>query len=311
MREGGKMKTIVNIFIKYIASVIVLLGCSFQVSAYTCQTNLGAYIPAGGGTANVYVDLNPSVQAGKNLVVDLSTRIFCKNDLPSTYIDYVSIRQGSSYGGVLANFTGTLQYGGYSYAFPTNTQTVSIANTSDAYTPINAQLYLTPISTAGGVIVTAGSLIASLNMRQTNNFGGVGDYVWYIYSNNNVVVPTGGCNISSRNVTANLPDYPGTVAVPLSIYCATNQNVSYYLTGTTANTAANIFTNTAATSPAQGIGVQISNSNGVIQANKNVSLGTVGTTSKSLGLTASYARTTGQVVAGNVQSLIGVTFIYQ
>ncbi|MBN5380694.1 fimbrial protein, partial [Serratia marcescens] len=32
---------------------------------------------------------------------------------------------------------------------------------------------------------------------------------------------------------------------------------------------------------------------------------------QSLGLTASYARINGQVVAGNVQSIIGVTFVYE
>ncbi|SQA97216.1 Uncharacterised protein [Cedecea neteri] len=42
-----------------------------------------------------------------------------------------------------------------------------------------------------------------------------------------------------------------------------------------------------------------------------VSLGTVGSTPVDLGLTATYARTTGQVTAGNVQSIIGVTFVYQ
>ncbi|HFR1153832.1 TPA: hypothetical protein ACHURF_003721, partial [Shigella flexneri] len=39
--------------------------------------------------------------------------------------------------------------------------------------------------------------------------------------------------------------------------------------------------------------------------------GSVGTSAVSLGLTANYARTGGQVTAGNVQSIIGVTFVYQ
>ena len=49
----------------------------------------------------------------------------------------------------------------------------------------------------------------------------------------------------------------------------------------------------------------------VVPANSNVSLGTVGTSPVNLGLTATYARTSGQVTAGNVQSIIGVTFVYQ
>ncbi|MDH2279394.1 fimbrial protein, partial [Serratia marcescens] len=60
-----------------------------------------------------------------------------------------------------------------------------------------------------------------------------------------------------------------------------------------------------------GVGVQLSNRNGIVATNRNVSLGVVGTSPVSLGLTASYARTTGQVVAGNVQSIIGVTFVYE
>ncbi|STW04827.1 fimbrial protein FimH [Klebsiella grimontii] len=40
-------------------------------------------------------------------------------------------------------------------------------------------------------------------------------------------------------------------------------------------------------------------------------MGTVGTSAVNLGLTATYARTSGQVTAGNVQSIIGVTFVYQ
>lgn len=310
MHEGEEMKKNINLFFKFITFVI-LMTSAFYTSAYTCKTDLGAYIYPGGGSANVYVNLNPSVQAGKNLVVDLSTKILCKNDLPSSYVDYISVVQGSSYGGVLANFRGTLTFGGYSYSFPTTAETVRVANTSDTFTGLPLALYLTPISTAGGVVVKSGSLIAQINIRQGNNYGDVSYYTYYIYANNDVIVPTGGCNISSRNVVVNLPDYPSSAAVPLSIYCATNQNVSYYLTGTTANTSANIFSNTASITPAQGVGIQISNSNGVIATNKNVSLGMVGTTSKSLGLTASYARTTGQVIAGNVQSLIGVTFIYQ
>ncbi|HEJ7646094.1 TPA: fimbrial protein, partial [Klebsiella oxytoca] len=34
------------------------------------------------------------------------------------------------------------------------------------------------------------------------------------------------------------------------------------------------------------------------------------TSSVSLGLTANYARTSGQVTAGGVQSIIGVNFVY-
>jgi minor fimbrial subunit len=52
-----------------------------------------------------------------------------------------------------------------------------------------------------------------------------------------VVVPTGGCDVSARDVTVTLPEYPGSTAVPLTVYCAQNQNLGYYLSGTTADSA--------------------------------------------------------------------------
>lgn len=46
-------------------------------------------------------------------------------------------------------------------------------------------------------------------------------------------------------------------------------------------------------------------------SNSTVSLGTVSTSAMGLGLTANYVRTQGLVTAGNVQSIIGGTFVYQ
>ncbi|HAL3101726.1 TPA: type 1 fimbria D-mannose specific adhesin FimH, partial [Escherichia coli] len=98
---------------------------------------------------------------------------------------------------------------------------------------------------------------------------------------------------------------------PLTVYCAKSQNLGYYLSGTTADAGNSIFTNTASFSPAQGVGVQLTRNGTIIPANNTVSLGAVGTSAVSLGLTANYARTGGQVTAGNVKSIIGVTFVYQ
>jgi len=125
------------------------------------------------------------------------------------------------------------------------------------------------------------------------------------------VVPTGGCDVSARNVTVMLPEYPASQAIPLRINCAQQQNIGYYLSGTTENVAQSIFTNSASASPAQGVGVQITRNGNVVPANSLVSLGAVGNSAVNLGLTANYARTSGRLVAGNVQSIIGVTFVYE
>ena len=291
---------------------LLLAGWSLNAWSFACKTAAGVTIPIGGGTANVYVNLAPEVSVGQNLVVDLSTQIFCHNDYPNTMIDYVTLQRGSAYGGVLSRFSGTVRYNGTSYPFPTISETARVTYRTKSDEPWPTVLYLTPISTAGGVAISAGSLIAVLILRQTNNKDNDDfQFVWNIYAENDVVVPTGGCDVSARDMTVTLPEYPASAAIPLTVYCAQGKNLSYYLSGTTENAANSIFTNTASASPAQGIGVQLTRNGSVVPANSLVSLGTVNTSAVSLGLTANYARTSGQVTAGNVQSIIGVAFVYE
>lgn len=318
------MKFFSKIFLKRkdVAALIVsclLIAYSSSASAFTCRDSRGNTINSatGTGTLNVYANLTPSIQPGQVLVVDLSQSISCKNDQPDSRNDLVSLLSGSSYGGVLKNFNGKIKYFGSIYDFPTTSQTKEVNNASGSYTPWDTQLYLAPVSAASGVLVSEGSLIAQLVMNQVgSNISNGGDvhsstFTWNVYANNEVIVPTGGCDVSARDVTVSLPDYPGAAAVPLTASCAQNQQLAYYLTGATTDPANTIFANTSSTSSSTGVGVQLSNSNGAIATNKNISLGTVGTSPISLGLIASYARTGGQVVAGNVQSIIGVTFIYE
>ncbi|WP_368932410.1 fimbrial protein [Citrobacter sp. RHB21-C01] len=293
-------------------TTLLLLGWSLNAWSFACKTANGTTIPIGGGSANVYLNLAPAVNVGQNLVVDLSTQIFCHNDYPESMTDYVTLQQGSAYGGVLSSFSGTVKYNGTSYPFPTTSETARIIYNSKTDQPWPTILYLTPISSAGGVAISAGTLIAKLILRQRNDKNSDDfQFVWNIYANNNVVVPTGGCDVSARNVTVTLPDYPGSVAIPLTVYCAQSQNLAYYLSGATADAANSIFTNTASATPAKGVGVQLTRNGSIVPANSTVSLGTVSTSAVSLGLTANYARTSGQVTAGNVQSIIGVTFVYQ
>ncbi len=146
---------------------------------------------------------------GKTCVVDFSTQIFCHNDYPETITDYVTLQRGSAYGGVLSNFSGTVKYSGSSYPFPTTSETPRVVYNSRTDKPWPVALYLTPVSSAGGVAIKAGSLIAVLILRQTNNYNSDDfQFVWNIYANNDVVVPTGGCDVSARDVTVTLPDYP-------------------------------------------------------------------------------------------------------
>ena len=305
-----------------IVASVCLMAYSSGANAFACKDATGSIISSdsGSGSINIYANMTPSVQAGQVLVVDLSQSIGCRNDSinsPPLRNDMVSLLSGSAFNGVLKNFKGTVDYYGNLYDFPVINETVAINNTSASFIPWQTKLNLTPLSTASGVLVERGTLIARLLMKQVGSDMSDGGnvrsvlFTWNIYANNTVIVPTGGCDVSARNVTVTLPDFPGTAAVPLTVHCGQNQQLAYYLTGTTADTASTIFTNTSSSNPATGVGVQLSNRNGIVATNKNVSLGTVGTSPQSLGLTASYARINGQVVAGNVQSIIGVTFVYE
>ncbi|WP_082061126.1 fimbrial protein [Pseudomonas sp. MRSN 12121] len=290
--------------------MLAIAGWSSSGWAFTCQA-LGKTI-SGSGTLSVYVNLQPAISPGQNLVVDLSQSIQCKNDRPSVYRDPIRVGSGSAYEGVLASFSGTLSYHGVNQPFPLRSPTSWVDTPWGTFQGWRTVLYLTPVSSASGVVIQTGQLFASLALQKQGPGGSVSQtIIWNLYANNSVVVPTGGCDVSARNVTVTLPDYPGSAAVPVTVHCAKSQKLAYYLSGTTTDAANTIFTNSASASAAQGVGVQIFRNGGVLAVNNTVSLGSVDTSPVNLGLSASYARTSGQVTAGNVQSIIGVTFLYE
>ena len=300
------MKKVIVLF-----TSLLLMGWSRDAAAFSCHVpDTGQTMDS--GSANVYVNLMPSIGVGQNLVVDLSSSIICRNDdFSNQLIDYINLTNGTAFGGALAAFTGSIYWNTNSYPLPLNSSSSIYIVTDNNYRGLPLRMYLTATGAAGGVVINAGELIARLNMHKVASDGNPKDFTWNIYANNNVVVPTGGCDVSTRHVSVTLPDYPGTMAVPVTIYCAQNQNIAYYLTGTTADRSNSIFRNTASVSPAQGIGVQITRNGTVVPANRNVSLGKVSTSPVNLGLTATYARTSDPITAGNVQSIIGVTFVYE
>lgn len=299
---------------------------SYNASAFTCITASGQKLGAdmSGGliqSANVGVSLAPTITTNGTLIIDFANHISCANQAQLPYKDVIRAENGSGYIEALKGFTGTFKYYGSSFAFPLASPTSYVKpGDYNVYQPWRAALYLTSVGAASGVVIKSGQYFASIKLRKVlldaNGalYGGDGrpdEFTWNLYSLNNVVIPTGGCDVSARDVTVNLPDYPGMKEIPLTVHCAQNQKLAYYLSGTTVDSASTIFTNTASSSPAQGIGVQLKHNGSIIPANDTVSLGTVGSSPVSLGLTASYARTSGQVIAGNVQSIIGVTFVYE
>lgn len=308
------IKKRVQLFAAGLTIYIVGISSSY---AFTCTDSTGNILQNSNvtQTANTYVNLQPSLQPGQNLVVDLSQSISCKNDLPTTYRDLVSVIRGSAFSGALVDFNGTLRYYGVDNVFPLVQPTHQQSFPSGNYTPWNTQLFLTPTNAAGGVAIKKGSHFATLVMYQVGSLISGGNvntstFIWNLYANNDVLIPIGGCDVSSRNVIVNLPEYPGTAPVPLSVHCVSGQNLYYSLSGPT-DTSSNIFANTfSGANAAKGVGIQLVSNGNAIAVNQKVALGEVTTGAVSLGLSARYGRTSGQVSAGKVQSIIGVTFTY-
>lgn len=159
-------------------------------------------------------------------------------------------------------------------------------------------------------------------LRNNLNFLRVGFLVFFINNANadlgrinlklyaTIVSPTCVIEPGSKNVVVDLPDYPGEASLRLKLTCPFERGVKYTFSGSTTNAEGNVFTNTSANSPAQGVGIQLSDRLGVIKVNQERDLGTVGSQGKNLDLTATYASTGGNIHAGNVQSVVGLTFIY-
>lgn len=204
-----------TISIKVLFGIYLLLMAG-KVFAFSCNVDGGSSI--GAGTTSVYVNLDPVIQPGQNLVVDLSQHISCWNDYGGWYdTDHINLVQGSAFAGSLQSYKGSLYWNNVTYPFPltTNTNVLDIGDKTPM--PLPLKLYITPVGAAGGVVIKAGEVIARIHMYKiaTLGSGNPRNFTWNIISNNNVVMPTGGCTVDSRNVTVDLPDFPGSAEIPI------------------------------------------------------------------------------------------------
>ncbi|MCZ0136149.1 fimbrial protein [Escherichia coli] len=120
-----------------------------KVFAFSCNVDGGSSI--GAGTTSVYVNLDPVIQPGQNLVVDLSQHISCWNDYGGWYdTDHINLVQGSAFAGSLQSYKGSLYWNNVTYPFPltTNTNVLDIGDKTPM--PLPLKLYITPVGAAGG-----------------------------------------------------------------------------------------------------------------------------------------------------------------
>ncbi len=143
-----------TISIKVLFGIYLLLMAG-KVFAFSCNVDGGSSI--GAGTTSVYVNLDPVIQPGQNLVVDLSQHISCWNDYGGWYdTDHINLVQGSAFAGSLQSYKGSLYWNNVTYPFPltTNTNVLDIGDKTPM--PLPLKLYITPVGAAGGVVIKAG-----------------------------------------------------------------------------------------------------------------------------------------------------------
>lgn len=83
-----------TISIKVLFGIYLLLMAG-KVFAFSCNVDGGSSI--GAGTTSVYVNLDPVIQPGQNLVVDLSQHISCWNEAQKYPLAYIAQANKSSH----------------------------------------------------------------------------------------------------------------------------------------------------------------------------------------------------------------------
>lgn len=297
-------------------STCFALGFVTKAQAFSCSVDGGPSI--GSGNSTVSVDLTPVIQENENLVVDLSQHINCWNSYGGWWdTDNINLVKGSSFGGSLTTFRGSLFWNKMTYPFPLTTDTNILRIGDKTPIPLPLRLYLTPLGNnpAGGVVIKPGEVIAFIHMYKISdrNGGDPRNFTWTVVSKNAVVIPTASCDVSSRDLTVDLPEYPASKDIPLTVHCSKDQKIAFSISGTTAGPGNNIFANTYSPTSlaAKGVGIQLLRNGQALSTNQSVPLGIINKSPKSLGLSATYQKTEGQMTPGNVQSIVGVNFTYE
>lgn len=302
--------------------VVFLLCISMKsVYAFSCIGPQGA-IPSVGGEMDVYVNTSPEITPGANIIFDMSNQIKCRND-DVTVDDYAWPSTGTIFGPqfTLMGFSGGVLWNGGSYSFPLNSSSAAgnkwkMPYPKGQYYYLPLKVFLSPIGAQGGVAVKRGDQIGVvfLNVGQTLTSIRDETFKFIVFSNNDVVVPTGGCDVNQYIHNVALPPFPyGRANIPLTLKCATPKKVYFSLNGVVAPGSNTIIANSATVNSAKGIGFEIKRGNRVVPLNTRIDVlprGMVGTSPVSLDLSAHYKTTGERISAGNMESTITVVFTY-
>lgn len=306
----------------YLKSILFIAFCisPLPVKAFLCSVNGGPFFRE--GIQDLFIQVSPEVQPGENIIFDAGHQIFCRNEVPPHDIqggaDELVIKAGSMLSGPLVN--------AYKSSIFVSTGVYNLP----VVTPFTAQLWadaqrdyfklktvLTPLGNdASGIVVKKGDKVATIHVQKSYkppsgpNYDYY-NYTWNLYSNNDVVVPTSTCDVNTRDVAIQLGDYPIDVSekiIDIRVKCVQRQDISFYLSGATKSPT--IFSNVETKSPAKGVGIEIRRNGAPVRVNEVNNIGMVGPSFTPLNLRAKYVKDGSSFKAGNVKSVIGVTFIF-
>lgn len=175
--------------------LIMLLALHRSVFAYTCDS-----IGWDGGDARINVAINPDVSAGKNLIVDLSQFITCKNDsYDASWVDNMLIE----YNGLELNaavFPGLkagMSVSGTDYLAPVPQIPVLELGSQESQS-VPVVIFFEMASLGQALHIHTGDYLGYIKFIQENNKDGKKHrYTWSFYASNDVDVDTSVCNLQS------------------------------------------------------------------------------------------------------------------
>ncbi|EKT53665.1 minor fimbrial subunit (mannose-resistance fimbriae), MrfF protein [Providencia burhodogranariea DSM 19968] len=184
---------------------------SSPLYAFVCKTNEGQEV--GGGTQSINdVPIDNDIFAVPNRInefADVSDFMSCRNEAPSSYVDYLNVT-GADLGPTFKNNpelkAGVVIRGNY-YLAPFSGREISVFRLTSATERLQIKLYL-QVNTkpTPSVLVRKGDLLMTLNLHKYATFVGSNNqidhayFTWNFYAGNDVIVGTGTCDINNNQI---------------------------------------------------------------------------------------------------------------
>lgn len=298
--------------------VLIVLASSWvsPVNAFSCRLKSTGQIVKPNGSferTDVFVDIEPEIKVGQTFTIDLSKEIFCKNE-SLKHGERTVVLRSTTIPPSKPNISGRMQFYSRTYNMPLQSHSQEeYVGSYNVEMPWQTKFFLTPTrEMSNGILFNSGELVLYVVMIKHVLNGYSEGMFFNVRAKNSVVTPTATCDVNPKTINVTMGSYPLDNAdkdINLSIRCTRDRNVGFKLSGQTEPSTA-IFSNSSAQSPAQGIGIQIVRGNRAITPNSLVNLGVIGTTPRTINLKARYALNGKPIKAGNVRSVIDMSFVY-